>query len=155
MDGATIDHEQLYVIFGSYRIKGRAKGQSISVAYDEDAFQKNVGIDGEGYFVKNSDYGATITITLVQSSVSNFVLSTLHNADRKTPGGLMLPLVIREANGRTLLAAGRARIMKQADATWSDGGEVRTWTISTTRLEGVVGDVDATPLDPSNGAVAA
>lgn len=148
-DGATIDHEELYVLFGPYRIKGRAKGQSVSVVYDEDAFQKVVGVDGEGFFIKNSDHGATITLTLVQSARSNFVLSAFHLADRLLPGGLMRPLVIKEANGRTLLAASKARIMKMADSTWSDGGEVRTWTISTTNLRGTVGGVDSTPIDPS------
>lgn len=152
-DGATIDHEALYLIFGGLRIKGRAKGQSVSAVYDEDAFQKVVGVDGEGFWIKNSDKGATITVVLLQSAAANTVLSAVHNRDRNTPGGLMLPLSIVESNGQTLLAAEAARIIKMADATWSDGAEVRTWTIGTTRLEGVVGGVNATPIDPQGAQV--
>lgn len=149
---ATVDYEALFLQLGVHRITGRAKGQSLSVVYDSDAFAKQMGLDGEGFWIKNGDHAATITVTLLQSARSNYILSLLHIADRLTPGGLMLPFYLRESNGRSIAAAAKARIIKPADQTWSDGGETRVWTIGTTNLRGVVGDVLATPLDPSGGA---
>lgn len=150
---ATVDYESLFLVFGTHRIRGRAKGASLSVVYDEDAFQKSVGLDGEGFWIKNGDHGASITVTLQQSARSNRILSLLHIADRSIPGGLMLPLYLREANGTTLAIAAKARIIKQADQTWSDGGETRAWTIGTVNLRGIVGDIATTPLDPNPNPV--
>jgi hypothetical protein len=145
-DGATVDHKQMHVIFGGHRVDGRSKGVYVSVAYRADATAANVGVDGEGFFVDNDDLSATVTVTLLQSSASNDVFSAALLANRETPGGIAAPLVCNEANGRTTYAAARAKVVKMADSTWSDGGEMRTWTLVTTRLEGFVGGLDPTPL---------
>ena len=151
-DGATVDHKSLNVIYGVHRVKGRAKGDYLQVVYNQEQFTENVGIDGEGFWVSNADESARITVTLVQTSNSNDVLSALFIADKAAPGGLLLPLVIEEANGRTVYGAARARIVKLADGVWSDGGNVRTWLLSTTRLTGFVGGLGPTPLNPNPGA---
>lgn len=145
-DGATVDPEQLNFIYATHRASGRAAGSFLGVVYDVDAFSLVVGVDGEGVWVKNANRSATITCTLMQSSISNDVYSGLHIADRSTPGGLMFPLFVQEKNGRSVYAAARARITKFADGTWSDGGEVRAWTFRTTTLRGFVGGIAATPL---------
>ena len=151
-DGATIDHKQLHVIFGVHRLAGRAKGDYVTVVYNVEQYTENVGIDGEGFFVANADLSARVNVSLQQSSNSNDVLSALFLADLAAPGGLMLPLVVNEANGRSIYAAARARLVKFADGVWSDGGSVRTWTFATTNLTGFVGGVGPTPLDPDPGA---
>ena len=149
-DGATVDHKALDFIFGPYNFKnGRAKGQYLQVVYNTEQFVENVGIDGEGFWVPVGDLSARITTSFQQSADANDILSALFIADLAAPGGLLLPLIIRESNGRTRYAATRARIVKMADGVWSDGGEVRTWTFSATRLNGFVGGVGATPLNPS------
>jgi len=145
-DGATVDPAQLDFIFSTHRATGRAAGQFVSVVYDVDAFTNVIGVDGEGLWVKSENRAATIVCTLVQSSISNDIFSGLHLADRATPGGLMFPLAVNERNGRTKYAAARARITKQADGVWSDGGEVRAWTFRTTNLRGFVGGISPTPI---------
>lgn len=147
-DGATVDPLSLHVVFGGHRISGRAKGQSVGVVYNVEQFQALNGVDNEGFRVKNNDLSARITVTLLQSAFSNFVLSSFFNADLAGPSGLVLPLGVVEQNGRTVYSAARAWITKMADGTWSDGGEVRVWTLETNRLIGVVGDIAATPINP-------
>lgn len=149
-DGATIDHKALYLTYGPYVLNtGRAKGDYLQVVYNAEQFAENVGIDGEGFFVANADLSARVTASFQQSADANDILSALFIADLAAPGGLLLPLLIREANGRTVYAAARARIVKLADGIWSDGGSVRTWTWATTRLNGFVGGVGATPFNPN------
>lgn len=154
-DGATIDIQGLSLVFGPHKLQGRANGQWLTIVPTREAFSMNVGIDGEGFYIKNADFSATITATLQQSSDSNDILSGFHLADRVTPGGLLLPLVFTdlETKGRTVAMAARARITKQADGTWSDGGETRTWTFITTRLEFQVGGVASGALNPGDISV--
>ena len=149
-NGATIDHKALHMQFGPYPFKeGRAKGDYLQVAYNADAFTEFVGIDGEGAWIANADMSARITMTFQQSAAANGILSGLHIADRLSPGGLVLPLLVKETNGSTVYSAARARIIKMADGIWSDGGAVRVWVLSTTKLRGFVGGVGATPIDPN------
>lgn len=144
-DGATIDLQSVHVLVGPHRVSGRAKGSWLSVAYDSDETTVLDGIDDEGMFIDQVSRKATIVVTLLQSSDSNDVLSGLVIANRATPGGLAFPLNIIETNGRTLYTAAQAKVAKMADGTWSDGGEVRTWTIVTPRLIGFVGGLASTP----------
>lgn len=149
-NGATIDHKALHMQYGPFPLKsGRAKGDYLQVVYNAEQFVENVGIDGEGFWVANADLSARITLSLQQSSDLNDILSSLFAADLAAPGGLVLPMLIKETNGRTVYSAARSRIVKMADGVWSDGGQVRTWTFATTRLTGFVGGVGATPVNPN------
>lgn len=147
----TFDFSTLHVILGGvHRVTGRAKGDSVSVVYDNDTYIKTVGVDGTGYFTKISDKSATITLTLGLDSISNAVLSALKLADDAAPGGLMFPLLIRDGAGSSAFFTTRARVMKLADGVWSDGGPNRVWTLGTISMEGFIGGLNATPLAPAD-----
>lgn len=150
-DGASIDIQGLHLLFGPHQLQGRARGQWLNITQAQQ-YSMNVGIDGEGFFIRNDDRSATITATLQQSSESNDVLSGFLIPDLAAPGGLALPLVFTDAptGGRTIAAAARAHLTGMASATWSDGGEVRVWTFITTRLEFYVGGVSAGALNPGD-----
>lgn len=153
-DGATLDISQIKVICAGRLITGFATGTYLNVSYDVDAFQKLVGIDGEGAFVKTANRAATITLTLIQTAQGNSVLSALHLLDLATPGGLMFPFQITELGGQTIFSAARARAIRLPDSGYSDTGETRAWAIGTTHLLGAVGGRAATPIigaiDPDN-----
>lgn len=140
-DGATIDPLSLHAIVGGKRISGFAPGSFISVVYDVDAFSRLIGVDGEGAWFKNANRAALITLTLMQSSQSNDVLTAFHLADLNTPNGLLVPFSLLEANGTTIFVAEKARVIKLPDVAYSDSVETRAWAIGTTRLEGTVGGV--------------
>lgn len=144
-DGATIDPLALHVLIGPHRVSGRARGTWLTVAYNNDEVAVLSGVDDESTFVDSVDRSATVTITLMQSSDSNDILSAHMVANRTTPGGIAFPLNIVEENGRTVYTAAVAKVSKMADGTWSDGGEVRTWTIVVPKLVGFVGGLSATP----------
>lgn len=151
-DGATIDLTLTAVTLGVHRIRGLAPGDSVSIEFDSDAFTKVQGVDGEGYWIKIANTGATMSVSVIASSLSNDVLSGLHLADKQAPGGLVLPF---KAGGgpseRTSLVAARARITKFPPVTWSDSGPVRVWPMGTTTLRGFIGGVGATTLGDLDG----
>lgn len=147
--GATIDFKSMHVQYGPYAVsKGRAKGDWLNIAYNNEQFVENVGIDGEGFWVAVGDLSARATLSLQQSADLNDVFSALFLADLAAPGGLVLPFIAKEKNGRSTYK-GLGRIVKFADGVWSDGGSVRTWTLSFIRLAGFVGGVGATPNNPT------
>lgn len=144
-DGATIDYQLANAIVGGHQLTGRPQGQWVSIVYDDDAYALTVGIDGEGLWVHSGSRSATITLSCLQSSVSNTILAGFHELDRATPGGVMQPFLMNEQNGATFYSALRARIIKHADGVWSNGAEVRTWTLRTSNLVGFPGGVGTTP----------
>lgn len=140
-DGATIDPSALHVIMGGHRVSGYAPGTFVSVIYDVDAFVKTIGVDGEGAWFKSANLAAVLTLTLMQSSQSNDILSAFHISDRSAPGGLLRPLAINESNGTSAYITDKARVMKLPDSLWADSVQSRAWAIGTTRLDGFVGGV--------------
>lgn len=140
-DGATIDPAALHLIIGGHRVSGYMPGTFLSVVYDVDAFTKLIGVDGEGAWFKSANLAAVITATLMQSSDSNDVLNGFYQADRAAPGGLLQPLSLAEANGRTGFITDKCRVMKLPDAVWADTVQGRVWAIGTTKLQGNMGGV--------------
>lgn len=142
-NGATIDPSALHVIFGGHRVSGYMPGTFVSVIYDVDAFTKLIGVDGEGAWFKNANLAALVTLTLMQSSQSNDVLSAALTLDRAAPGGILTPMSVAEVNGTSHFVTEKARVMKLPDSVWADTVQGRAWVIGTTRLNGIVGGVFA------------
>lgn len=148
-DGATIDPTASSLIItgflGVHIVGGYAKGSRISIDYLTDEVVLLEGVDDEATFVDSRSRAANITVTLLQSSDSNDVLSSYLIANRTTPGGLGFGIGFVETNGRTVYAGAVAKMAKMATGTWSDGGEVRVHTILVSKLIGFVGGLSATP----------
>lgn len=140
-DGATIDPLSLHAIFGGHRLSGFAPGSFLNIVWDVDAFTRLIGVDGEGAWFKSANRAALITLTLMQSSQSNDVLTGFHLTDLNTPNGLLQPFSLREQNGTTLIVSPQSRVIKLPDTGYSDSVESRAWAIGTTRAEGFVGGV--------------
>lgn len=141
-DGAKQSAKQRHVFIGNHKVVGRAKGTSVSVV-KPDRVTVEVGVDGEGVYNDNGDDSATITLSLMPNSDTNDVLSALHTS------GLAVPVSLVETNGRTAGGCAHALVVKQADVTWSDGGDVRQWTIVTTNWQGLVGGSRTVEIDTS------
>jgi hypothetical protein len=135
----TYDPDKVAVVFG-VPITGFGPDTFVSIEYDEDAFTKTIGIDGESCRAKAHNKGAKVTITLMQSSASNDYLSALFNADNlSTSGDGILPLAIKDFTGNTSLIAETAWIMKLPTTTFAREVEMREWTFDTDSLEGIIG----------------
>jgi hypothetical protein len=138
-DGAQINVQDRTIVVGTHVVGGRAKGNYLNVVM-ADRSSIDMGVDGEGTHKTTDDKSATITVSVMPSSVSNDVLSALELS------GLPVPIAIRDGAGRTIQTAARAKVVKHADVTWSDGAEVRVWTLVTTRLNSFVGGMAPSEL---------
>ena len=135
---ASYNPAEVSVIVGARPIKGFASGTFISAERDEQSFTKQVGADGEVTRSKTSNKGGRVTITLQQASESNEYLSTLLATDEVSATGV-IPLLVRDASGTTLLAAESAWIQKPPTTEFGRDPSEREWVIDCANLEMFVG----------------
>jgi hypothetical protein len=127
----NFDPKKVIIIFGGVPIDGYADGAFAELAASNaDGFTRQVGADGEVMRVMSNDNTHTLTITLMQSSLSNQALSVIRNTD-KLAGKSILPLSITDLNGGSLFTWPQAWI--HGDPTWgfSKDGTERQWVLDT------------------------
>jgi len=132
----SYDPKKVIVTFGGVPISGYTDGDFIEVSpNDADGFKKQVGADGEVGRSQSSDDTHNVTITLMQSSMSNQHFSATRAAD-KLSGKTILPLSITDLNGASLQFWPEAWI--KGDPTWGFGKEMkeRQWTFDTGQIAG-------------------
>jgi hypothetical protein len=131
---ASYNHKQVAVIYGGRTIEGFAEN-GITVARDNDSFTDMSGADGEVMVSHSNDKRGTVTLNLMQSSASNLILSGFLKVQEAAGKVIPLPLIIRDNNGLSVLAAGNAWVVKPADAGFAKTGQDRSWTIRCADLE--------------------
>jgi regulator of RNase E activity RraA len=133
---ASYEPNQIVFIFGGADItEGLADGQFIQIVQPTDFAQTVVGTDGEVVRSRSNDYRAQITLSLLQTSEANDILSAAYNADRTSSNGVVVAIAIRDAgNGRQLYAASEAWIGKAPDVTFDRTATARQWRIDCANL---------------------
>lgn len=126
---ATYDPKSVIITFGGTPIMGYAEDSFVECAPAEERFTRKVGADGEVVRSKSSNGCYDVTVTLMQTSLSNSVLSAAQVVDENTGLG-MLPLSITE------ISSGAEHFFPQAwveKPTWTRGKEAgeQAWTFHT------------------------
>jgi len=126
------------VIVGTQAMKGFADGTIVSVEFDEDAFSKKVGTDGETTRVKSNNNAGKVNIFLDQASESNDYLSGLAALDRASSAGVV-PVTVRDANGTTLFFIESAWVMKIPTTEFGKEATDREWVLDCADMNAFVG----------------
>ncbi|NJR73240.1 MAG: DUF3277 family protein [Scytonema sp. CRU_2_7] len=134
----TFDPKDVIVTIGGAIMGGYADGTFVGVERAEDAFSASVGADGETTRVKSNNKMTMLTLTLAQTSDSNSILSALAILDEKTNQGVV-PVVVKEINGDTLVTGGKAWIRKIASIEYGKEIATREWVIDIAEGEMIVG----------------
>lgn len=115
---------------------GYADDTFVEVDQDTDDFTDVAGVDGDVTRSKTNDHRATITITLMQSSEANALLSALSNIDKKASNGAGVgPLLIKDNQGTTLFAGEKSWIAKAPTASFGKQAGPRAWKIRCADLQ--------------------
>lgn len=109
-------------------ISGYADGTFITVERDEDAFTKQIGTDGEVTRSKSNNKTGNATLTLMQTSASNALLSALHALDELSGNGVG-PFLMKDNSGNTVHAAQNCWIRKYPTSEWAREAGAREWVI--------------------------
>lgn len=138
MAAKTYDPKKVSIIFGVVQLSGFSENSKVKVSQRENAFNLTVGVDGEGMRVKSNDSSATIEIELLQTSLSNNYLDTIANLDKAGNAGA-LPLIVREADGATVLMCETAWVMKKPDVEFGSDSTPRVWVLETDSMQSFIG----------------
>ena len=98
------DPQKVQVIIGAAPASGFAPGTFITVEQDEDNFVTRVGADSEVTRTRLSGRTATMTLTLLATSVFNAVLSGLEQTE------VIFPILLKD--GATIISGGEAWVQK-------------------------------------------
>lgn len=132
----TYDPKDIEVIVGGLLIAGFAK-EKVKVGRVTDGVSDEVGANGDVARVISNDKRGVITITLLQTSKSNAVLSGLYKADEYTGTGV-IPVIIKDTRGNDLHIAPQAWVTKVPDAVYNDGVSTREWVIRVANIQNFV-----------------
>lgn len=103
----------------------------VSVSFPDKPFKVVKGIRGRNTRVFNKSKHCIINLTLLQTSVSNYILSDLHTNDI-VRNNVMLKVQVKDLGGGTQLLSEQAFIASFPDFNFNDGLNNRTWAIECT-----------------------
>jgi hypothetical protein len=145
MTTKTYDPIKVVVTVGSHTISGYGENSLVKCERNEDGFKLQVGGSGEAVRSRNPNRSGKITITLLQSSISNEYLSAMANLDESGVAGAVaapntaptagvLPVTVKDTNGNTIWSAEEAWIVKPPAADLEKEAKEREWTFETAFL---------------------
>lgn len=126
------------VVVGGRVLTGIGPDTFVSAERENDSFTKQVGASGEVGRADNNDRTGTITLTLMQTSPDNDFLSGLNVADELNGSGVT-NVLIRDANGTTLIESAESWVRKPATAEFSRELGTREWMIDCAELFMTIG----------------
>lgn len=144
MSVAAYDPAQVGIVVGGSLITGFAPDTFIGIDQNNDSFTLQMGADGDAARSKSNDRSATITLSLLQTSLSNDVLSALHNLDINSPSGDGIgAFQVRDNSGNLLVRAAKCWVRKPPTVEMGREAGVREWTLETDRIDWV--NIGGTP----------
>jgi hypothetical protein len=124
------DPTEVDVLFALVPISGFSDDSMVEFAEDEDGFILVRGVDGNFTRSKIAGRSGVLTISLMQSSRSNDVLTAIYTADMlKTGGAGVVPTMVRDKNGTSLIVADKSWVIKPADQKFGKQAGPREWKI--------------------------
>lgn len=122
---STYSPKDVILTVGGYQLTG---WQSITISRTVKGFTVIRGIRGKNTRVPNVDTSATITISLLQTSQGNDVLSYIHELDLDEGTG-RIALMLKDNSGRSVFSSNEAYITGYPVATFSGQFEYRNWEL--------------------------
>lgn len=134
----TFDAKKVVVTVAGIAITGFPEGSKVTAERDADAWQKTIGTDGDVARAKSNNRGGAITISLLQTSLSNDYLTGLAALDELSNAGVV-PVLVKDLAGTTLAFAPEAWIKKLPGIDAQTTVGARQWIFDTGNLNLVVG----------------
>lgn len=134
---ATYNANEVTISFAGRTIEGGyGDGEFLRIEQASDDTVDVVGTDGGVAVSPTNDKRATITLTLLQTSEMNDVLSAIRTAGRATAAGVAVgPVFVQDRLGRSLWEGAAAWIQRPPIATFDRSATPREWVLRVAQLE--------------------
>lgn len=119
-------------------VSGYADGTFIEVERNEDGFTEYVGSGGEVCHTRSLNKTAKVTLTLMQTSPINDLLSAIAIQD-EFDGSAYGPFMVSNLNGDTLCQAAECRIAKMPKMERGKDSGTVVWTFMAANMEIFIG----------------
>lgn len=124
------DPSQVDVIIGTFPPTGWADGDFVKFETDTNLYEFVKGTDGVYTRTRVEGISGLLTLMLMQTSKANDYFSALANGDILVPGGSgIVPSVIKDRGGTSLLAAPDSWVEKFPGVTYGKAASAREWPI--------------------------
>ena len=147
----TYDAKEIIIIVGAHIVQsGRDSGEFLALSATNPEYTETLGADGELVLNRTNDRTRSATVTLMKSSLSNDFFSSLVAMDRRAPGGISYPFVVRHVGNTTILVAETAKIMETPGSNAAWGQELGTyqWVFKLSNVTEFYGGMFNNPLAP-------
>lgn len=121
----TYDPSKVELRIAGYKLTGCI---SISTSFDARPFKTVQGIRGTAARVRDKRTQVTLQVSILQTSMSNTVLSEIHRLDCAYGTG-RIELTLQDLSGETLLYSDAAYVDGYPDFEFSSEAGSRTWII--------------------------
>jgi len=140
MSTSYYNPKAVHVTFAGHFIDGWSDGAMIAISKAADDYSSKVGVDGKVARTKMHNKSGTVTISLMQTSLSNDRLSEIRRNDYALPnGGGVGSLTIQNIEGTDVHTAQNAWIQSAPDLSFESEAGTREWVIAFDSLESVYG----------------
>jgi len=121
----TYSPSEVQLTFGGYTITG---WQNLTITRSVDAFKPVRGIRGKHTRVRSIDTSCTITVTILQTSMSNDVLCRIHDLDLEYGSG-RIELLLKDMGGTGIFSSAEAYVLGYPEVVYSGEFEYRQWRL--------------------------
>lgn len=134
----TYDPKKVTVVIGGVPMSGFADGTFLSIIRSEDAFTKVTGADGDTSRAKSNNRDGEATLTLLQTSPSNDILTGFAQLDERENGGVV-SFTVKDLSGRSTFVSAFAWIRKLPDSEYGKEISDREWVFELADMDMFVG----------------
>lgn len=134
----TYDPGLVTVTFGPILITGYGPEDFVTVKRTEPTFEMTAGAGGDVVRVRKRRRDGTVTLTLLQASPTNDLLSAILAEDEELGTGIR-PFMLKDLSGTTLVAAPAAWIQGYPEVGRGAAAGTVEWMIDCARLSKLVG----------------
>lgn len=133
----TYNANEVTISFAGALIDGGfADGEFLRIEKATDDTTDVAGTGGDVAVSPTNDKRSTVTLTLLQTSEQNDVLSAIRTAGRATPAGVAIgPLFVQDRLGRSLWEGAAAWIQRPPIATFDRAATSREWILRVAQME--------------------
>jgi hypothetical protein len=117
-----------FLLAGQKVDSGRGQDTFLTIAQQEDSVTYSVGLDREGVFNFIPGRPVLVTLTLMQTSTANALLTELHNAS-DAAGGLLYPCAGQDSRGTSKIVSDACAITKLPDEGFGKESGTVDWAI--------------------------